>query len=41
MNDSNTADVPENEHIQQCEMPECLNDVPKSKGICDECALGR
>jgi predicted nucleic acid-binding Zn ribbon protein len=25
------------QHWQQCEMPECLNEVPKAKGICDEC----
>jgi len=23
---------------QQCEMPECQNDVPRAKAICDECA---
>jgi len=22
---------------QECEMPECTTDVPKAKGICDEC----
>lgn len=30
------------DHWELCEMPECLNEVPKSKGICDECAgVGR
>jgi hypothetical protein len=28
------------DHWQQCEMPECINDVPTAKGICDECAGG-
>jgi len=23
---------------QPCEMPECPNEVPKAKGICDDCA---
>jgi len=26
------------DYWQKCEMPECTNDVPKAKGICDECA---
>lgn len=27
-------------HWQECEMPECLNEVPKAKGICDNHATG-
>jgi len=27
-------------HWQECEMPDCFNDVPKAKGICDDCAGG-
>ena len=25
-------------HWQVCEIPDCQNDVPTSKGICDSCA---
>jgi hypothetical protein len=28
-----------NEYWQECEMPECTNEVPKAKAICDECHL--
>ncbi len=31
-----------NRYWQECEMPDCLNDVPTATGICDECAgIGR
>lgn len=33
-----TEDSPELDSWQVCEIPECRNEVPKSKGICDECS---
>jgi len=27
-------------HWQECEVPECFNEVPKAKGICDDHAAG-
>jgi len=31
-----------NPYWQECAIPDCSNDVPKAKGICDECAgVGR
>jgi hypothetical protein len=27
-------------HWQECEIPECRNEVPKAKGICDDHTAG-